>query len=122
MCFHLRAPLTDAISQNTLYHPKDVHTEVISMLVPGQEAVIEQSFRLMLEQAQLAVLGRDNGLYQRYIDNGIEWLRRYTLLESASGQSVLAELTDLRSLDVNPSLPGLSASLSALEQLAATVR
>jgi uncharacterized protein HemX len=68
------------------------------------------------------VLGRDNGLYQRYIDNGIEWLRRYTLLESTSGQSVLAELTDLRSLDVNPSLPGLSASLSALEQLAATVR
>jgi uroporphyrin-3 C-methyltransferase len=93
-----------------------------AMLVPGQEAVIKQSFRLMLEQAQLAVLGRDNGLYQRHIDNGIEWLRRYTLLESASGQSVLAELTDLRSLDVNSSLPGLSASLSALEQLAATVR
>ena len=93
-----------------------------AMLVPGQEAVIKQGFRLMLEQAQLAVLGRDNGLYQRHIDNGIEWLRRYTLLESASGQSVLAELTDLRSLDVDSSLPGLSASLSALEQLAATVR
>jgi len=93
-----------------------------AMLVPGQEAVIKQGFRLMLEQAQLAVLGRDNGLYQRHIDNGIEWLRRYTLLESASGQSVLAELTDLRSLDVDSSLPGLSASLRALEQLAATVR
>lgn len=93
-----------------------------AMLVPGQEAVIKQSFRLMLEQAQLAVLGKDNGLFQRHIDNGIEWLRSYTLLESASGQSVLAELTDLRSLDVDPSLPDLSASLSALEQLAATVR
>lgn len=93
-----------------------------AMLVPGQEAVIKQSFRLMLEQAQLAVLGKDNGLYQRHIDNGVEWLRSYTLLESASGQSVLAELTELRSLDVNPSLPSLSASLSALEQLAATVR
>ena len=93
-----------------------------AMLIPGQEASIKQSFRLMLEQAQLAVLSKDNGLYQRHIENGIEWLRSYTLLESASGQSVLAELTDLLGQDINPALPVLTASLSALEQLAATVR
>ena len=93
-----------------------------AMLIPGQEASIKQSFRLMLEQAQLAVLSKDNGLYQRHIDNSIEWLRSYTLLESASGQSVLAELTDLRGVNINPSLPSLTSSLSALEQLAATVR
>ena len=93
-----------------------------AMLIPGQEASIKQSFRLMLEQAQLAVLGKDSGLYRNQLDNAISWLRSYTLLESATGQAMLADLTELRDLDINPELPSLSASLNALQQLTDSVR
>ena len=46
----------------------------------------------------------------------MEWLNSYALLESDSGQAALEDLAALSELDINPSLPSLSASrqLSAL--------
>lgn len=88
-----------------------------AMLAPGQESYIKQSLRLMLEQARLALLDRDNTLYQRSLGEGRDWLRRYALTDSAIGQSMLAELEQLIALDIDPDLPTLNQSLNLISQV-----
>ena len=93
-----------------------------AMLIPGQEAVIKQSFRLMLEQAKFAVLKRSDLLYQHHLKNAMGWLQTYTVTDMGSGEAIYRELSELTAIEVDPELPSLSESLRTLEQLAASVR
>lgn len=91
-----------------------------AMLAPGQDELIKQNLRLMLEQAQLALLMRDNSLYQQAIAKSKDWFQRYAVVSSIEGQSISAELERLVALDINPLLPALSQSLTLINQLAAS--
>ena len=93
-----------------------------AMLIPGQEAVIRQNFRLMLEQAKLAVLNRSDLLYQHHLKNALDWLQTYMVTDTGSGKATYLELGELTALEVDPELPSFSESLRTLEQLAASVR
>ena len=93
-----------------------------AMLIPGQEAVIRQNFRLMLEQAKFAVLNRSDLLYQHHLKNALNWLQTYMVTETGSGAAAYLELVELTAVEVDPELPSLSESLRTLEQLAASVR
>lgn len=93
-----------------------------AMLAPGQESVIKLNLRLLLEQAQLALLQRNPQQYTSALQQTEEWLRRYAVLDSASGSSIAAELQALRALDINPSLPSLAASQNSIRELAEAER
>lgn len=93
-----------------------------AMLAPGQDDLIKQNLRLMLEQAQLALLMRDNSLYQQALAKSIDWFRRYAVTDSAQGQALTADLNQLRAIDIDPLLPPLSQSLSLINQLVASER
>ena len=93
-----------------------------AMLIPGQEAVIRQNFRLMLEQAKFAVLNRSQLLYQLHLKDALDWLRTNMVIGKGSGEAAYLELSELTAFEVDPELPSLSESLRNLEQLAASVR
>ena len=93
-----------------------------AMLAPGQEGMILQNLRLIIEQTKLALMASDNGLYGRSLTDGIEWLRRYAVIDSASGQRMLQEMTELQGIDIDPPIPELVRSTTAMQQLAASVR
>ena len=93
-----------------------------AMLIPGQEAIIRQNFRLMLEQAKFAVFNRSDVLYQHHLKNALDWLQTYMVTETGSGEAAYLELFELTAVEVDPELPSLSESLRTLEQLAASVR
>lgn len=93
-----------------------------AMLAPGQEDLIRQNLRLMLEQAQLALLMRDNGLFQQAMEKSRDWFQRYAVTESAEGQALLVELDQIARLDIDPLLPALNQSLSLINQLVASER
>lgn len=93
-----------------------------AMLAPGQDELIKQNLRLMLEQAQLALLMRDSSLYQQAMAKSRDWFRRYAVTESTRGQTLAAELDRLASMDIDPLLPALSQSLTLINQLAANER
>jgi uroporphyrin-3 C-methyltransferase len=92
------------------------------MLAPGQDDLIKQNLRLMLEQAQLALLMRDNSLYRQAMAKSQDWFQRYAVTNSAQGQALANELNQLRIIDIDPVLPALSQSLSLINQLAASER
>jgi uncharacterized protein HemX len=76
----------------------------------------------MLEQAQLALLMRDNSLYQQAMEKGQDWFQRYAVTNSAQGQALTSEINQLRAIDIDPLLPALSQSLSLINQLVASER
>ena len=93
-----------------------------AMLAPGQDELIKQNLRLMLEQAQLALLMRDNALYQQAMAKSQNWFQRYAVTDSEQGRAIAASLSQLGGYDINPILPGLSQSLSLINQLTASER
>ena len=76
----------------------------------------------MLEQAQLALLMRENGLYQQAMAKSQNWFQRYAVSDSRLGQTLTSELNQLRAIDINPLLPTLSQSLALINQLAVSER
>ena len=93
-----------------------------AMIAPGADTLIKQNLQLVLEQAQLALLLRDHTLYRRSLENGIAWLGRYTAPDSAIGNNLLVSLNELLAIDIDPPLPALERTLSAINQLTASNR
>lgn len=93
------------------------HDEPMEMLVtPEQESYLRQSLRLILEQAQLALLKEEQPLYEASIDKALELLNGYYDLDSDATQSVISRLQELKQADIEPELPDISASQQAMTQ------
>ncbi len=93
-----------------------------AMLAPGQDELIKQNLRLMLEQAQLALLLRDDKLYRQALVKSKDWFQHYAVTDSAQGRTLLAALDQLAGYDIDPALPSLNQSLSLINQLTASER
>lgn len=94
----------------------------VGMIAPGQDLLIKQNLQLVLEQGQLALLQRDGVLFRRSIENGLDWLTRYAAPDSATASNLRSNLTELLALDIDPPLPGLERTMSAIAQLSASER
>lgn len=87
-----------------------------AMLPPQDELYLRQNMRLMVEQAQLALLSRKPTVYASSLEKAQRWLAQYYLLENAGTQAVLEGLNELSGLDVDPPLPDISGSFRALKK------
>lgn len=88
---------------------------VEAMLPPQQELYLRQNLRLMLEQAQLALLARKPDTYQQSLDKAQQWIARYFIGEDAATQAALETLESARTIDIDPPLPDISGSYHALK-------
>ncbi|MEQ8952622.1 MAG: uroporphyrinogen-III C-methyltransferase, partial [Gammaproteobacteria bacterium] len=88
-----------------------------AMLLPGQDGLVKQAVALMLEQAKLAVLRRDQALYRRSLSQARESLQRYEITTTAAGRAVLDEISVLNTLNIDPALPDLGETLALLSGL-----
>lgn len=84
------------------------------LLTPEQHYYVQQNLRLMLEQAQLALLQRNPGVYTRSLDKAVSWVDEYFQLNETA-QALLASLRELQRVLVDPELPDISASLALLK-------
>ena len=91
------------------------HDEAMETLVtPEQESYLRQSLRLIIEQAQLALLKEEQPLYEASIDKALELLNGYYDVESDATQSVISRLQELKQAEIEPELPDISASQQAM--------
>ncbi|TVP48523.1 MAG: hypothetical protein EA345_08995 [Halomonas sp.] len=91
------------------------HDEAMEALItPEQESYLRQSLRLVLEQAQLALLNEEQELYEASIDKALELLNSYYDTTREEAQSVIARLQELQQAQVQPELPDISASQQEL--------
>ncbi|MBZ0332376.1 uroporphyrinogen-III C-methyltransferase [Halomonas sp. ANAO-440] len=93
------------------------HDEALETLVtPEQESYLRQSARLILEQAQLALLQEEQALYEASIDKALALLDAYYDTERSEVQAVIERLETLKGETIRPELPDISGSQQALAQ------
>lgn len=82
-----------------------------------QAYYLQQGMRLMLEQAQVALLRRDQQLYDHSLLRVSEWLDHYLASENDSTTAVRTGLQEVSGWQVAPKVPDISASLLTLRHL-----
>ncbi len=92
------------------------HDEALEALVtPEQESYLRQNVRLLLEQAQLALLKTEPKLYQASLDKAITLIDRYYDTERDAVKTSLERLESLRDKTIRPELPDISESQQTLK-------
>ncbi|MCE8035423.1 MAG: uroporphyrinogen-III C-methyltransferase [Halomonas sp.] len=93
------------------------HDEALEGLVtPEQESYLRQSARLVLEQAQLALLKEEQELYEASIDKALALIEGYYDTERGEVQAVVERLQALKGENIQPELPDISGSQQALAE------
>ena len=90
------------------------------LLPPEQAAYLEQRLRLALDRAQLALLRRDQAIFQSSLTAAREWLSRFVDAERGATAEVAVELDALLALELEVDLPDISTSLARLRALRRT--
>jgi uroporphyrin-3 C-methyltransferase len=85
------------------------------LLPPEQQYYLRNNLRLILAQAQLALLDGRQVIYKQSLDNAVAWLRDYFPQQETAVQYVAAELARLSVLQIASEYPDLSASLLAVK-------
>lgn len=85
-----------------------------AVLPPDNQIYLKLNMRLMLEQAQSALLREEPQIYQASLEKAREWLELYFPLNSQS-VAVKAEVTELQGVIISQSLPNFSESIALLK-------
>lgn len=84
-------------------------------LSEGEGIALQHNLRLMLEQAQWALLRREPQVYQSSLKNAHDWLSRFAFQKQAD--ALLEELNSLQSLNITSEVPDISSSLNLLRDV-----
>lgn len=88
-----------------------------ALLPAPQEATLKQNLRLMLEQAQLALLMSEEAVYRDSLGKGSDWAARYFAIDAGAGRTLTEELRALSAQHISELRPDISGSLAALLQI-----
>jgi uncharacterized protein HemX len=85
------------------------------LLPPSQAYFLHENLRLRLLSARLALLAQDQAAFQADLRAASDMLARYFNTRDAGVAAATKEITRLVSLQIATKLPGIDASLAALE-------
>ena len=87
------------------------------LLAPQEAEYLEQHLRLALERAQLAVLRRDQEIFEISLRAARAWLHRFLDPSRTAVAQAMGELDELQSTNLEVRPPDISRSLGRLRQL-----
>ena len=88
------------------------------LLLNSEVRVIKQNLRLMLEQAQSAVMAEEPEVYNVSLDKAERWVTQHFQLDDYT-QGILRRLASLKGREVVQHLPQINGSLAAIETFVA---
>lgn len=94
-----------------------IDAEVRPLLAPDEALYLEFNLRLMLEQAQLAALRRDQAVFSSSLDSARQWVGDHLDAADPGVQAAGNALAELQQADLNLALPDISASLQELRKV-----
>ena len=86
------------------------------LMPPEQQTYLAQNLHLMLEQAQLALLRKNQALYQQSLEKALDWVQTYYNPEDAASISFVTNITQLKDNEIGLELPDISGSLRTFKQ------
>ncbi|KEQ18314.1 uroporphyrinogen-III C-methyltransferase [Endozoicomonas numazuensis] len=93
----------------------DREQTVTSLLSPEENILIRQNLQLMLEQAKLAALSRDQAIYNSSLQQASDWIEKYFSLAGPKATALLDELKSLGAITVKPATTNISRALDLLK-------
>ncbi|MCF6337705.1 MAG: uroporphyrinogen-III C-methyltransferase [Gammaproteobacteria bacterium] len=94
------------------------HQQPTEPLLPPQQAwFLYQNLQLKLEQARLAVLKQNTTVFVQSLEEVSQWLNSYFDVESAAVISLQKTIKNLRTIELQPTLPDVSSSLRELRSV-----
>lgn len=111
----LRTVLSSLVTIRRVSEPVD------PMITDGARALAAQNFRLLVEQAQIALLQRRATVFSHSLAQADRWLARLAGGNPAQKNALHRELASLRAVDIGQPLPDLTASVAASRKLASSL-
>jgi len=93
--------------------------ELKPLLPPEQQYYLRNNLRLLLAQAQLALLDGRQEIYRQSLDNAAVWLQDYFPQQEHAVQHLVTEIGRLSALQVTNNYPDVSASLLVVKSFIA---
>ena len=82
---------------------------------PQWEGMVRQNLRMLLEQAQLALLSGNQLLFRESLGRAQHWVGEFFASDKAAAQAMSREIAQLADIVVATSLPDISGSVQALD-------
>lgn len=116
--FLVARTLWESFLAKTMTALKDIvsirHQVVEPLIAPEQEAVLRLNIQTKLLQAELAVMHRQNKLYQSCLEQAIVLISHHFTANIVVKDDVLPVLQKLRQVDLQPQLPSLTESMATI--------
>jgi uroporphyrin-III C-methyltransferase len=94
------------------------HDEGIQPLLSAeQEAMLRESIRLNIQEAQLAVLQNNETVYKMALNQAVKSLNRNFTTSASSTKAVISQLEILKAIPIHQPKPNIESSLNLLNQL-----
>jgi uroporphyrin-3 C-methyltransferase len=93
---------------------RDVPME--ALMDPQWEGLVRQNLRMLLEQAQVALLSGNQTLYSQSLKSASEWVAQFKDSDEAAAAAMRSEINQLGSIQVAVDLPDISRSIRALDE------
>jgi uroporphyrin-3 C-methyltransferase len=104
----------DKLSEYIVVRRRDVPHEVL--MDPQWEGLVRQNLRMLLEQAQVALLLGNQSLFEESLQRAGHWVGEFFVSDEAAARALAQELERLAQETVAVTLPDISRSLRALDQ------
>ncbi len=100
----------------TLVVVQSSNEPVKPLLPPEQHYYLRSNLRLLINQAQLALIDSRQSSYQHSLTQAVQWLNNYFAADDARIAAIVVELEQLMKHDISRALPGVEQSLIALKK------
>lgn len=100
------------LSEYVVVSRRDVPVE--TLMDPQYEGLVRQNMRMLLEQAQVAMLSGNELLFRQSLERAEGWVSQFFKADQQAAIAMAQELRQIRDERVSVTLPDLSASLQAL--------
>jgi uroporphyrin-3 C-methyltransferase len=101
------------LSNYVIIRRRDVPMQ--ALMDPQWEGLVRQNLRMLLEQAQVALLSSNQALYQASLKRASHWVAEFFESDEAAARAMDREIRQLSDLQVAVTLPDISGSLDALD-------
>jgi uroporphyrin-3 C-methyltransferase len=88
-----------------------------ALMDPQWEGLVRQNLRMLLEQAQIALLSGNQLLYRDSLERAQHWVREFFESDEAAARAMSAEITTLAGTNIATDLPDITASVEALDDV-----
>jgi len=93
------------------------HRSVEPILPPEQMIILRFNIQAKLLEAKLAVMQKQNKLYQTYLTQVADLIAKYFVLNNVATTNVLHLVQELQRVNLQPELPALTESLAAIQKV-----